>query len=149
VDISFLLEEKYKLIAMISEVATKQPRLLANVIDAKAESIPDEPWLLYANSSNWEQEGGYQTITWKQFANAINKAAFWLDENLPQTEAVQTVSYVGPNDPRYYIIIAAATKSKRRVILSLSLHVRVQVACRTDFAVARFSYRTVGLPLME
>jgi hypothetical protein len=93
-----------------------QPRLLVNAVDEKAESVPDSPWILYANSSSWEQEGGYQTITWRQFGNAINKAARWLDSNLPRTNpAPQTIAYLGPNDPRYYILIVAAAKSKQRV----------------------------------
>jgi acyl-CoA synthetase (AMP-forming)/AMP-acid ligase II len=93
-----------------------QPRLLVNAVDAKAESIPDSPWLLYAKSSSWELEGGYRTITWKQFANAVNRAAFWLDDNLPRkTSGRQTIAYLGPNDARYYILIVASAKSNRRV----------------------------------
>ena len=93
-----------------------QPRLLVDAVDAKAKSVPDSPWLLYAKSSLWEQEGGYRTITWKQFANAVNRTAFWLDDNFPQTKAGrQTIAYLGPNDARYYILIVAAAKSERRV----------------------------------
>lgn len=93
-----------------------QPRLLVNAVDAKAINIPDSSWLLYARSSLWEQEGGYRTITWKQFANAVNRTAFWLDDNLPRTKSDrQTFAYLGPNDARYYILIVAAAKSKRRV----------------------------------
>lgn len=97
---------------------TPQPRLLVNAIDAKAATNPDSPWLLYAKSPSSEHEGGYQTITWKQFAHAVNKTAFWLDSNIPRTEQTsQTFGYLGPNDARYYILIAAAAKSKRRVSL--------------------------------
>jgi acyl-CoA synthetase (AMP-forming)/AMP-acid ligase II len=99
----------------MSQTIPSQPRLLVNTIDAKAISIPDSPWILYAKSSSWEQEGGYQTITWKQFADAVNKTAFWLDDNLPQTPRSQTIAYLGPNDPRYYILLVATAKSKRRV----------------------------------
>lgn len=93
-----------------------QPRLLINAIDSQVKSNPNGQYLLYAKSSSWEQEGGYRSITWKQFGDAINKAAFWLDQHLPQTKSdPQTIAYVGPNDPGYYIIVAAAVKSKRRV----------------------------------
>ena len=95
---------------------TPLPRLLVNVVDAKARLVPDSPWLLYAKSSSWEQEEGYCTITWKQFANAVNRVAFWLDENLPRTQnGPQTFAYLGPSDARYYILIVAAAKTKRRV----------------------------------
>jgi acyl-CoA synthetase (AMP-forming)/AMP-acid ligase II len=100
----------------MSKTVTPQPRLLVNTIDAKAATNPDSPWLLYAKSPSSEPEGGYQTITWKQFAHAVNKTAFWLDSNLPRTEqSSQTFAYLGPNDARYYILLAAAAKSKRRV----------------------------------
>jgi acyl-CoA synthetase (AMP-forming)/AMP-acid ligase II len=100
---------------------TPQPRLLVNAVDEKAGSAPDSPWILYAKSSAWEQEGGYETITWRQFGKAINKAARWLDSNLPQTTpGPQTLAYLGPNDPRYYILIVAAAKSKRRVNIDIA-----------------------------
>ena len=92
------------------------PRLLVNVVDAKARAVPNDPWLLYAKSLSWEQEGGYRTITWKQFADAISRVAFWLDANLPQTQnEPQTFAYLGLSDARYYILIVAAAKTKRRV----------------------------------
>ncbi|KAJ5620269.1 NRPS-like enzyme [Penicillium lagena] len=94
------------------------PRLLANVIDAKAKSMASDPWLLYAPSSLWEQEGGFRTITWNQFANAINKAAFWLDENIPrESPGRETIAYLGPNDARYYILMVAVAKSKRTLFI--------------------------------
>lgn len=102
------------------------PRLLANVIDAKAKTIPTTPWLLYAPSSLWEQEGGFRTITWSQFANAINKAALWLDENIPrETPGRETIAYLGPNDARYYILMVAVAKSKRTVRTLLFFHMCV------------------------
>lgn len=98
-----------------------KPRLVANAIETKAKTIPDAPWLLYAKSSSWEQEGGYKTITWKQCANAINKMAHFLDENIPrQSKGRQTITYQGPNDARYYIMMVAAAKSKRTVSISLA-----------------------------
>lgn len=98
-----------------------QPRLVANVIETKAKKIPDAPWLLYANSSAWEQEDGYKAITWKKCASAINKMAHFLDKYIP-TESLgrQTIAYQGPNDARYYILMVAAAKSKRTVRALLS-----------------------------
>lgn len=95
---------------------TLLPKLLVNAVEAKARRVPDSPWLLYARSSSWEQKGGYNTITWKQFADAVNRAAWWLDENLPRTgTGPQTFAYLGPSDARYYILIVAAAKTKRQV----------------------------------
>jgi hypothetical protein len=95
---------------------TSQPRLIAHAVMDRATEIPDSPWLLYANSAKWQKENGYHTITWKQFAGAVSKAAFWFDQNIPRTIAErQTFAYQGPNDARYYIILVAAAISKRTV----------------------------------
>ncbi|RFU27752.1 hypothetical protein B7463_g8586, partial [Scytalidium lignicola] len=84
---------------MASRQGLQHPRLLVNVIEAKALLIPDETYLLYAENSNWEQDG-YKTLTWKQFNNAINKAAIWLDEKFSaaDTNNDQIFAYFGPND---------------------------------------------------
>jgi hypothetical protein len=112
----------------MNNIIAPQPRLLVNAVFETAESAPDRPWILYAKSSSWEQEGGYQNITWRQFGNAINKAARWLDSNLPRTGAgPQTLAYLGPNDPRYYILIVAAAKSKRRVNIDIPFLTRIKL----------------------
>lgn len=98
-----------------------QPKLLAHAVLTKANEVPDSPWLLYSKSSKWQKENGYDRITWKQFACAISKAAFWLDENIPRkTAGRQTFAYQGPNDARYYILIVAAAISKRTVSFRFS-----------------------------
>lgn len=93
------------------------PRLLVHAIRTRAKDAPDSPWLLYAKSTNWK-ENGYNSITWKQFFSAISKSAFWLDENIPRkTAGRQTFAYRGPSDARYYILMVAAAISERTVSL--------------------------------
>jgi hypothetical protein len=47
--------------------------------------------------------------------------AHFLDENIPrQSTGRQTITYQGPNDARYYIMMVAAAKSKRTVSVSFS-----------------------------
>lgn len=88
-------------------------RLLAKVIDQKAERITNDVFLRYAGP-DWEAEG-YKSMTWSQLAEAVNKAAHWLDENLGKDVNLQSVAYVGPNDARYFFLLVAVMKTSRQV----------------------------------
>lgn len=88
-------------------------RLLVNAIDESARDCPDQVVVRYPGP-NWETDG-YETITRKQLAQAVDRAAHWLDQQLEGAEDAHTVSYVGPNDPRYCILLASTIKTGRRV----------------------------------
>lgn len=90
-----------------------QGKLLLHAIEEKATWIPQHTYMRYP-PLNWEQEG-YRTITWGQYASSIDKVAYWLDEQLRKTDQNDTVAYLGPNDPRYAIIVPAVIKSGRKV----------------------------------
>lgn len=47
----------------------------------------------------WEAEG-YKTISWIEYTNAIDKVAYWLDDQLGKTTQADTVTFFGPNEPR-------------------------------------------------
>jgi acyl-CoA synthetase (AMP-forming)/AMP-acid ligase II len=89
-------------------------KLLVTAIEEKAQWSPHHTWLRYA-PVNWEKDG-YNTITWQQYAKAIDKVAYWLDEQLGKATELDTVAYFGPNDPRYSILIPAGIKSGRKVV---------------------------------
>jgi hypothetical protein len=48
-----------------------QGQLIVNIIDEKARWTPNNTYMCYA-LRDWETTG-YQTMTWEQYANAINK----------------------------------------------------------------------------
>jgi hypothetical protein len=50
---------------------THQGQLMTALIDEKALWTPNDTYLRYA-PKDWESTG-YRTMTWKQYANAINK----------------------------------------------------------------------------
>jgi long-subunit acyl-CoA synthetase (AMP-forming) len=99
----------------IAENGVEHPsgQLIVHAIEEKARWIPNNMFMRYA-LEDWEQDG-YKTITWKQYANAIDKMAFWFDEQLRKAVDHETVAYFGPNDPRYAILVPAIAKNGRRV----------------------------------
>ncbi|KAE8832367.1 hypothetical protein PTNB85_06759 [Pyrenophora teres f. teres] len=101
----------------LAEGELKQPQgqLLVHAIDEKAQWIPDQTYMRYA-PKDWEQ-AGYRAITWKQFAGAINKVAYWFDEKFGKASTCDTVAYFGPNDPRYAILIPAIIKHGRKLLV--------------------------------
>jgi acyl-CoA synthetase (AMP-forming)/AMP-acid ligase II len=98
-------------------MSTKQPQiedwrttLLPNVVDRLAETSPDAPYALYPNAPN-TYDHGYCTVTYREFANAINGLAGWLKENLGPSENFDVVAYMGPNDVRYTALLLGAVKA--------------------------------------
>ena len=95
----------------ISEATgTYTPKLLVNAIEEKAKWVPNDTFMRYPGS-DWETKG-YETISWVQYADAINKVTYWLDEKLGQATGNDTIAYFGPNDPRYANMIPAAVKTE-------------------------------------
>ena len=90
-----------------------QGKLLVHAIEEKAKWTPQHTWIRYP-SSDWETKG-HQTITWGQYAESVNKLAYWLDEQLGETDQNDTIAYFGPNDPRYGLLVPAAIKTGRKV----------------------------------
>jgi acyl-CoA synthetase (AMP-forming)/AMP-acid ligase II len=90
-------------------------RLLASLIDQIARDTPDRTYAEYLGK-NWEREG-FTEITYGQFATAIDKAAYWLDETFGKARHFETVAYSGVNDLRYAFFIVAAQKTGRKVSL--------------------------------
>lgn len=99
-----------------SEHNSPTGKLLVHAIEEKARWIPHHTYIRYAPAS-WEQVG-YDTITWAQYAHAIDKVAFWLDEQIVRATESDTIAYVGPNDPRYAILVPACIKAGKVVGLS-------------------------------
>lgn len=88
-------------------------KLLVKIIEEKAKWTPDHTFVRFPGEG-WETKG-YSTITWRQYANGINKVAHWLDEQLGKSENNDTVAYMGPNDVRYAFVWPALNRSYRRV----------------------------------
>ncbi|KAI4928408.1 uncharacterized protein J4E92_005894 [Alternaria infectoria] len=95
----------------------RQGKLFVHAIEEKAQWIPNNMYMRYA-PDDW-LHSGYKTITWKQYASAIDKMAFWFDERLGKAVDCETIAYFGPNDPRYAILIPAIVKNGRKPLYLL------------------------------
>jgi hypothetical protein len=89
------------------------PKLLIHAIEEKVKWTPNDTFMRYPRLG-WETRG-YDIISWTDYANAINKVAFWLDEKLGSATDIDTFAYLGPSDPRYAIIVPAAIKAGKKV----------------------------------
>lgn len=90
-------------------------RLLASLIDCYAENEPDRPWVAIPRSNDFSQ--GFLDINYRQFANAIDRAAFWLEGVLGASQgSFETFAYAGEKDIRYPILAVAAVKVGRKVL---------------------------------
>jgi acyl-coenzyme A synthetase/AMP-(fatty) acid ligase len=77
-------------------------RLLPNIIDQVAANEPER---VFASIQD-----GYLDVSYKTLANAINRASWWLSENMGLANTSEVFSYTGPNDLRYSIFLVAAIK---------------------------------------
>ncbi|KAF2877640.1 hypothetical protein BDV95DRAFT_625448 [Massariosphaeria phaeospora] len=98
-------------------MATNHPRvskwkneLTPNIVDHMAKIAPGAPYALYPNSPVTYDEG-YRTVTYKDFANAINGLAWWLNETLGPSKEFDVLAYIGPNDIRYTALLLGAVKA--------------------------------------
>ena len=102
-------------------------RLIGRLIDEYAANDPTRVWASIPVDDN-DLSRGFQDITYKQFANAINHAAWWLKGQLvaknkdngngSPTETF-TFAYAGPKDLRCPIIAVAALKLGNQVTSTL------------------------------
>ncbi|GAW24606.1 hypothetical protein ANO14919_141970 [Xylariales sp. No.14919] len=92
-----------------SNVARWQHDLLPHIVDRVARNSPDTAYGLWPTSST-SYEGGYQTITYSQLANAVNGLAWWLVEHLGPGQG-DVVAYTGPNDVLLTALLLAAIKT--------------------------------------
>jgi acyl-CoA synthetase (AMP-forming)/AMP-acid ligase II len=93
-------------------------RLIPHIIDQVAQDDPDR--CIYAIPRSSNPKHGWEEVTYKRLANAINRAAKILIEDcgpaVPNT--FPTVAYIGANDIRYIIVLVAAIKAGYKVCYS-------------------------------
>ncbi|KUJ12950.1 putative AMP-binding enzyme [Mollisia scopiformis] len=96
-------------------------RLLSTTIDSLALTEPDRPWISVPRNDD-DLSKGFTDISFKQFSNAINHAAHWLDSSLGKVASkFKAFAYEGPADARLAIITVAAAKVGRKILLPFPL----------------------------
>ncbi|KJR90042.1 nonribosomal peptide synthetase [Sporothrix schenckii 1099-18] len=89
-------------------------RLLPHIADQVAADTPDR--VLYEYPSSADLTRPWTTVTARQFANAVDRAAHWIRDNVHDTKTIadnrtEVLGYSGPPDLRYYILVLAAVKA--------------------------------------
>ncbi len=99
-------------------------RLIPHVIDQKARDNPLGEAFSIPQTEN--PEDGWQQISWKEYANAIDHMARRIvgECGEPTPNTFPTVSYIGPNDARYVIFVVAAVKAGYKVRHFVSMSIR-------------------------
>ena len=95
-------------------VRFRSKQLLNNIVDGMAST---RPWAIYAEvpRASDTYEVGYRTVTYGRLASAINGVAWYLKEKLGQSMDHQTLSYIGPNDLAYVMMVLGACKAGFKV----------------------------------
>ena len=102
-------------------------RLLASVIDSHAAQRPESVWASIPFDQT-DMKKGFRDITYKEFADAINTASFWLEGITRDSKSTfETLAYAGPKDLRYPILAVAAVKCGKQVCASVRAD--IQYSC--------------------
>jgi len=99
-------------------VLHRNKQLLNNIVDGMAST---RPCALYAEVPCLPDSyrDGYRKITYGALANAVNGVAWLLKEKIGESRDHQTLSYIGPNDLAYVIMVLGACKAGFKVNDSL------------------------------
>jgi acyl-CoA synthetase (AMP-forming)/AMP-acid ligase II len=89
-------------------------RLIPNVVDELARDDPDR--IVYELADADDVTKPFEKITARRYANAINRAAKWLQDILGKQDNTPTVGYLGPQDLRYLILVVATIKAGYKVL---------------------------------
>ncbi|KAL1982511.1 hypothetical protein VTN96DRAFT_1236 [Rasamsonia emersonii] len=91
-------------------------RLLPQVVDEIAASDPRRVWAAIPRDPD-DLTAGYVDLTYAQYANAINRAAWWLEDRLGgKSSSFEPLAYAGPSDIRYTVFALAAMKAGYQMI---------------------------------
>lgn len=85
-------------------------RLLSHLIDQRATSGHQRPFASIPITNNVTD--GYRDISYAIFANAINRLARWLLDNVgTPTRPCEPIVYIAAADLRYHVLCVAAVKA--------------------------------------
>lgn len=91
--------------------------LMPDIIDNIARSDPNRLFAQVAKGAGIDD--GYRAVTVSRLATAINKAAWWMEEELGKSQpgVFPTVAYIGPQDLRYLVLILGAVKAGYKIFV--------------------------------
>lgn len=83
-------------------------RLIPTVIDELALQEPER--IIYEYLKGNKATDGIVKVRMADYANAINRTAWWLESELGKCTTFEALGYIGPGDLRYFILAVAAIK---------------------------------------
>ncbi|PVI01075.1 acetyl-CoA synthetase-like protein [Periconia macrospinosa] len=92
-------------------------RLVPNVVDEIALKDPARVCFSFPLSSP-NPQGRYHDVTFRTFANAVNKTAHFIRREIGCSAMFETVMYMGHQDIRHFIILVALMKTGHKVLFS-------------------------------
>ena len=98
---------------VLEKSANRGERLLPHLFDELAATKSDVNFVSVALSDDAEE--GFHNITYRDFARAIDRCAFWLEHELGRGNDLETLAYFGPQDLRYPIFMLGACKAGYKV----------------------------------
>ncbi|KAI8631702.1 acetyl-CoA synthetase-like protein [Xylariaceae sp. FL1651] len=127
-------------------------RLIHLIPDELAEAVPEHP--LFSLAKTEHPRDGFTDVSASCFANAINRAAWWLSESLGQPSNFDTVAYIGSNDIRYLLFMFAAIKVGYKMLFTsprnnLDGHLNVLEKSDCQIFLAASDLNTNVQPILE
>ncbi|KAI9750497.1 MAG: Transmembrane osmosensor [Chaenotheca gracillima] len=92
-------------------------RLIPNIVDERAQSDPERA-VYSIPISREDLSRGFEDISARVFANAVNRIAWWLESELGKGSSFQTVGYIGPHDIRYVLLVLGCIKAGYKTLLT-------------------------------
>ncbi|KAJ5622177.1 NRPS-like enzyme [Penicillium herquei] len=99
---------------MIMMSATFENRLLSQILDSQAEKSPSSLYCIHGSNDG---KSDWHHITVQEFANAVNRLAWWIDQKTNGQRKQQVLAYIGTNDLRYGAFILACMKTGHVALL--------------------------------
>lgn len=98
-------------------------RLLPVVIDQLARDDPERPWASLP-VDDWNLSAGYEDISYKRLAGAIDKLAHFIVDHVGRSAPgkFETIAYLGVSDVRYHLLQMAVVKTGHQVLFSSQLN---------------------------
>ena len=106
-------------------------RLISHLIDERADKDWKQPFTSLSRSA--DPIDGFDDITYRQYANAINHCAWWMQSVLGKSHDSNTMAYTEPSDIRYGKSSPSLQPSKR--VPSYSKYSSTSVKAQSTIAV--------------
>lgn len=120
-------------------------RLVPTIIDDNARTQPNRACFSIPRTDSLQD--GFSDITWRMYANAINKTAFFIEREIGRSASFETVMYLGFPDIRSFIVLVALIKTGHKALFSSyhnSLAAHTDLIQRTNCTILLY---TTGLPV--